>query len=46
MWADQRDKYVLRLDLGNIQRWVICERLPALLHAVASVNALVQLGRR
>ena len=46
MWADQRDKYVLRLDLGNIQRWVICERLPALLHAIASVNALVQLGRR
>jgi hypothetical protein len=46
MWADQRDKYVLRLDLGTIQRWVICERLPALLHAVGAVNALVQLGRR
>jgi hypothetical protein len=46
MWADQRDKYVFRLDLGSLQRWVICERLPALLHAAASVNALVQLGRR
>ena len=45
MWADQRDKYVLRLDLGTIQRWVICERFPALLHAAGSVNALVQLGR-
>ena len=45
LWADQRDKYVLRLELGNIQRWVICERLPALLHAAGSVNALVQLGR-
>ncbi|MFN8640219.1 MAG: hypothetical protein U0802_00605 [Candidatus Binatia bacterium] len=46
MWSDQRDKYVLRLDLGNIQRWMICERLPALLHAIGAVQALVQLGRR
>ena len=45
LWADQRDKYVLRLDLGTIQRWVICERFPALLHAAGSVHALVQLGR-
>ena len=45
MWADQRDKYVLRLDLGTIQRWVICERFPALLHAAGSLSALLQLGR-
>lgn len=45
MWADQRDKYVVRLDLGSIQRWVICERFPALLHAAASLSALIQLGR-
>lgn len=45
LWADQRDKYVLRLDLGTIQRWVICERFPALLHAAGSVAALLQLGR-
>ena len=45
MWADQRDKYVLRLDLGTIQRWVICERFPALLHTAASLSALVRLGR-
>ena len=45
LWADQRDKYVLRLDLGTIQRWVICERFTALLLAADSLNALVQLGR-
>jgi hypothetical protein len=45
LWADQRDKYVLRLDLGSIQRWVICERFPALLHAAGSLSALIQLGR-
>ncbi len=45
IWADQRDKYVLRLDLGTIQRWVICERFPALLHAADSLSALIHLGR-
>ena len=45
MWADQRDKYVIRIDIGSIQRWVICERFPALLHTAASLSALVRLGR-
>jgi len=46
LWADQRDKYIVRLDLGDAQRWIICEQLPALLGAVESLNALVQLGKR
>lgn len=45
MWSDQCDKYVLRLDLGGMQRWMICEGLPALLHVADSVGALVGLGR-
>jgi hypothetical protein len=46
LWADQRDKYVARLDIGDLHRWIICERLPALLHALASLNALIAIGRR
>jgi hypothetical protein len=45
LWADKRDKYVARVDLGAEQRWIICERLPALLRVVEQLNALVQLGR-
>ena len=46
LWADQRDKYVVRLDIGDIKRWIICERLQALLNTLASLDALVALGRR
>lgn len=45
LWADQGDKYVARLDIGDLHRWVICERLPALLRALDALNALVQLGK-
>lgn len=45
LWADQRDKYVARLDIGDIRRWIICESLPALLGALRSLEALVALGR-
>ncbi|MEO8605810.1 MAG: hypothetical protein ABI629_24790 [bacterium] len=46
LWADQRDKYIVRLDIGALHRWLICEQLPALLHAVKSLEALVNLGKR
>lgn len=46
LWADQRDKYVARLDIGDLRRWMICERLPALLNALASFDALIAIGRR
>jgi len=46
LWADQRDKYIARLDLGGSQRWLVCEQLPALMQAAESLNALVQLGKR
>jgi len=44
LWADQRDKYVARIDIGELHRWVICERLPALLRTLPSFDALVRLG--
>ncbi|MDX2170482.1 MAG: hypothetical protein SF182_25645 [Deltaproteobacteria bacterium] len=44
LWADQRDKYIARLDIGEVQRWVICEQLPALLRALPSFEALFRLG--
>lgn len=46
LWADRRDKYIARLDLGPLQRWIICERLPALLRVLDSLHAVVALGRR
>lgn len=46
LWADRRDKYIARLDLGGLHRWVICERLPALLRVLESLQALVALGRK
>lgn len=45
LWADQRDKYVARIDIGSLHRWVICEQLPALLRALPALEALVRLGR-
>jgi hypothetical protein len=44
LWADQRDKYFARLDLGDLHRWIICERLPALLRALPALESLVRLG--
>jgi hypothetical protein len=44
LWADQRDKYIARIDIGTSQRWIICEQLPALLRALPSLEALVRLG--
>ncbi len=46
LWADQRDKYIARLDIGELHRWVICEQLPALLRAVPSFEALLRLADR
>ena len=44
LWADDVDKYIARIDVGNDQRWVVMEGLPALLATAESLNALVQLG--
>ncbi len=46
LWADRRDKYIARLEVGGLQRWIICERLPALLRVLESLHAIVALGQR
>jgi hypothetical protein len=43
LWADQRDKYIVRLDIGELHRWIICEQLPALLRVLPAFEALVRL---
>jgi len=45
LWADQRDKYIARLDVGELRRWIICEQLPALLRAIPSLEAFVRIAK-
>lgn len=44
LWADDVDKYVVRIDIGWDRRWLILEGLPALLDTAGSLSALLQMG--